>query len=346
MTEASPRVLGDHYVLTTRVAAAIDHEVWRATDRRTGRPCAVKIFTGSGTSDPSWPESFARDAERLEGLSHPGLAAAYAHGLIGDDPSHRWLAMAWIDGQEFSLLAKATAVPDQLDVIGQVAFALSGAHAGGVAHGAISLDDVLVHDGVATLVGFAPGAGAGLDEDLESLRQLGIDALVVDSDAPAELRRFVAWLSAPGDVRTDDAAEIGRVSLALAATLRAGDAATVVPVSAPGPAPDEASSRPDRERRRMRNRLILVGAIAVIGGGLLLRFVGEGGGQVTVPSVVHLPATAAARQLTTAGLKTHEQLLDGAVAAASGTVQSQSPHAGERVRAGSTVTITISGSGS
>jgi hypothetical protein len=160
---------------------------------------------------------------------------------------------------------------------------------------------------------------------------------------PPNVEDFMGWVTDPGrSTPPRDAGEIGRTALALATSLRAGAPAAVVPTAA-SPKTDPTDAEPrydDAERKQVRNRLIVLGTIVVVGGAALLRFVGEGGGHVSVPSVVGLPKDQAQLQLTKDSLNSSPQCVVGKDSG--GTIVSQLPLVGASVKAGSTVVINYS----
>jgi serine/threonine protein kinase len=346
-----PRTFGDRYVLGERITAGESREVWRAHDDVVGRQVALKIFFGPAANDPTWRTAFRHDAQRLVALSHPGIAKAYE---FGESDIEVWIAMAFFRATPLSgVIADdpPLAPADALDLIGQIAFALQAAHSAGVAHGALSPDNVLVReDGVAAVIGFALASGASRAADLAALGEVARDCLrgAIGAEAPpTEVEAFAGWVTGTTGAKPPaDAADIGRTALALAASLEGRSAAPIVPRRRPPPATDSRDPHHDADeasRRLVRNRLIALGAIVVLGGSALLYFV-QGGGEVTVPYVIGLPLNQAQIDLTSAGLR-DAQVYTPATIGSGGTVVSETPPAGVRVKAGSLVTLTISGSG-
>jgi serine/threonine protein kinase len=338
------RTFGDRYVLGDRITAGDTREVWQAHDDIVSRQVALKIFFGAPPADPAWRERFRHDASRLVALSHPGIAKVYDHD---ESEEEAWLAMAFVAGRPLAdLLADGSVdAATALDIVGQTAFAVQAAHDVGVAHGAIGPASIMIRpDGVVSLIGFAVASGARQADDLRALGELATHCLsgpaVSTSGLPPDVEDFMGWVTDAGHSTPRDAGEIGRTALALATSLRAGAPAAVVP-PAPSPATDPIDAEPrydDAERKQVRNRLIVLGTIVVVGGAALLRFVGESGGQVTVPSVVGLPVNQAQLQLTKDGLRSSPpQCVVGKDSG--GTVVSQLPLVGASVKAGSTVVI-------
>jgi beta-lactam-binding protein with PASTA domain len=97
----------------------------------------------------------------------------------------------------------------------------------------------------------------------------------------------------------------------------------------------------EEERKRVRNRLIALGAIVVIGGAILLRIFSSGAGQATVPAVTGLPFAQAQHQLNEVGLRASETLTTGPVGSI-GTVIAQDPPGGTRAKVGAVVHLTVS----
>jgi hypothetical protein len=341
----APRIFGDRYVLGERISAGESREVWRAHDDVVSRQVALKIFFGPSAIDPTWRRHFRQDAKHLVGLSHPGIAKVYEHGESNDET---WLAMALIDGEPLSqrLTSSPLGAAEGLDVVGQTALAIKAAHDVGLAHGALTARNLLIRaNGVVSVIGFAVGSKATPAGDLRALGNLAQDCIGSGRSSP-EVSDFIDWLTNPERRKPPtDAAEIGRTALALAASLAGKHGTSVVPsAKAPSAMDDTPGAAPrydEAERKMVRNRLITLGAIVVIGGGVLLRFVGEGGGDVTVPDVVGLPLDQAQITLTTDGLRDTQNVVTGPTDSG-GTVAAESPIAGSRVKAGSTVTLTIS----
>src|SRR5688572_18667642 len=92
--------------------------VYRAVDREDGGPVALK---DAACRDA---RRFAREAELLRGLSHPGIVRYVAHGSASARTS--FLAMEWLEGEDLSArLARAgLKIADALTLTARVAEAL------------------------------------------------------------------------------------------------------------------------------------------------------------------------------------------------------------------------------
>jgi len=115
-----------------------------------------------------------------------------------------------------------------------------------------------------------------------------------------------------------------------------------VPTDPQEATPAMTAAADDPGRVRVRNRLIALGAVVVVLGGILLWVLDRSSGPVetAVPDVVGLSVVAAQHALTHAALR-----VNNPGAAADATVVRQSPRAGIRVRVGSLVTLAVTGGG-
>jgi len=71
--------------------------VYRALDRTTGEPVAVKVLTGT---EPRYAERFAREVRVLADLRHGSIVRYVAHGT--SDGGQPYLAMEWLDGEDLA----------------------------------------------------------------------------------------------------------------------------------------------------------------------------------------------------------------------------------------------------
>lgn len=107
--------------------------VYRAVDRYSGELVALKLLRAE-LSGPDESERFAREAQLLSELSHPGIVAYVAHGKTPD--GQRFLAMEWLEGEDLGRRLAAGPLPlrDCLSLLAQIADALSIAHQRGIVH--------------------------------------------------------------------------------------------------------------------------------------------------------------------------------------------------------------------
>ena len=76
-------VIDQRFELERSVAAGGMGQIWRARDRVTGRPVAIKVMLGD---DATAHARFGREAALLADLRHPGVVEYVAHGSYAGAP--------------------------------------------------------------------------------------------------------------------------------------------------------------------------------------------------------------------------------------------------------------------
>lgn len=125
------RTIADRFELSDRAGVGAMGAVYRAIDRESGLPVAVKLMH---PGNESRIQRFMLEARVLAKLRHPGIVRYIAHGAtLTDEP---YLVMEWLDGRTLSdhLAAHRMSVGETVEMATQIADALVVAHAAGVAH--------------------------------------------------------------------------------------------------------------------------------------------------------------------------------------------------------------------
>jgi eukaryotic-like serine/threonine-protein kinase len=127
--------------------------VYRALDRVTGVPVALKVMTTHGKH----AQRFAQEARVLAELNHPAIVRYVAHGET--EQGQPYLAMEWLAGEDLAqrLATSRLTVGESLDVARRVAQGLAAAHARGLVHRDVKPSNVLLVEGQparATLLDF------------------------------------------------------------------------------------------------------------------------------------------------------------------------------------------------
>jgi Protein kinase domain/Domain of unknown function (DUF4440) len=159
--------------------------VYQATDRRLGRPVAIKLIADDHASDTAFRDRFEREAQLTASIDHPNVIPVYAAGEIDDQ---LYLATRYVDGTDLhQTLRREGPLPPHraADVVNQVALALDAAHAAGLVHRDVKPANVLLSNGHAYLSDF----GLTRPVDVETkLTDTGEPLGTVDFMSPEQLR--------------------------------------------------------------------------------------------------------------------------------------------------------------
>ncbi len=120
--------------------------VYRAVQRKLGRPVAIKLLPAELATRDGVEARFEREARALAQLNHPGIVALHDFGRTAG--GHLFIVMECVDGTDLSRLIHAEggglSVPHALEIVGQVCDALQYAHGRGFVHRDIKPGNVLV----------------------------------------------------------------------------------------------------------------------------------------------------------------------------------------------------------
>nr|MBP6608627.1 protein kinase [Deltaproteobacteria bacterium] len=143
LQELSPgSVVSERFQIERMAGSGGMGAVYRAVDRQTQQPVAVKVlFDGADKA------RFHREALLLAELSHPGIVSYVAHGHT--DGGHPFLAMQWLPGHDLAerLRHGGLNLKEALHLARRVAEALSVAHGRGVVHRDIKPSNLFLVDG-------------------------------------------------------------------------------------------------------------------------------------------------------------------------------------------------------
>lgn len=147
------RKFGPYRVLSLLGAGGMG-EVYLAEDTRLRRRVALKLLPSEFTHDPERIRRFEREARAASALNHPNIVTIYEIGQI--DGAY-FIATELVEGQtlrDFMPLAR-TRMKEALNVVTQVADALSAAHAAGIVHRDVKPENIMLRpDGYVKVVDF------------------------------------------------------------------------------------------------------------------------------------------------------------------------------------------------
>ncbi len=137
-------IIGDRFVVGTLAGHGSMGAVFRALDRATGKPVAIKVLS---QHDADAVSRFEHEARVLAELAHPHIVQHVAHGATKNGTPY--LVMEWLEGQSLAAkLQKGRLSPaDSLGLTTQIASALAAAHARGIVHRDIKPSNIFLVNG-------------------------------------------------------------------------------------------------------------------------------------------------------------------------------------------------------
>ncbi len=166
------RVLPDRYHLEEEIGRGGMATVFRAEDRKVGRPVAIKILH-SDVSHSVRRERFLREIQVSKTLIHPNILPVYDSGSAND---LIFYTMPFVEGESLrDRLTRegALPVPTVLQITGDVASALDFAHTRNVVHRDIKPENILLQGDRALVADFGVALGRS-EAGAERLTQTGV----------------------------------------------------------------------------------------------------------------------------------------------------------------------------
>jgi serine/threonine-protein kinase len=117
--------------------------IFRATDKRTGRPVAIKVPHPEMEADPVFFERFHREQEIGRKLDHPGVMKVFTN----DHSSQHYMVMEWVEGRLLrQLMNEQKKFPAEraVKIALQIASAIEYIHGHGVVHRDLKPENIMV----------------------------------------------------------------------------------------------------------------------------------------------------------------------------------------------------------
>ncbi|WP_437534189.1 protein kinase [Sorangium sp. So ce726] len=137
-------IVADRFEIEGHASSGGMAQIFRAHDRLTGEPVALKILQRTG---PQESHRFRREAHALAALRHPGVVGYVAHGTT--EGGQLYLAMQWLSGETLAerLLREPLTVPESLSLGVHVASTLGALHRLGIVHRDLKPSNLLLVGG-------------------------------------------------------------------------------------------------------------------------------------------------------------------------------------------------------
>ena len=143
-----------HYRIVSLLGRGGMGEVYAADDTRLGRKVAIKILPPALAGDAERLRRFTQEAKAASALNHPSILTIHD---VDEMDGHPFLVTEFIEGQTLRerLRRQVLSLRDAVEIAGQVASALSAAHAAGIVHRDVKPENIMLReDGHAKLVDF------------------------------------------------------------------------------------------------------------------------------------------------------------------------------------------------
>jgi TolB-like protein/Flp pilus assembly protein TadD len=182
-----------HYQIERQLGAGGMGVVYLAHDTRLGRPAALKLLRPDLTQDHERMRRFRREARAASALNHPNILTIYEVGQA-DSPvgDAHFIAAEFVDGQTLRAVCQRAGLTlgAALDILIQVAGALSAAHEAGIVHRDIKPENIMLRkDGLVKALDF------GLAKLTEQAAPTQSDSFARATTQPGAVMGTISYMS-------------------------------------------------------------------------------------------------------------------------------------------------------
>src|SRR5215467_4525216 len=131
------------YEIRSKIGEGGMGEVYLAQDTKLDRKVALKILPAELATNDHRMRRFVQEAKAASALNHPNIITIYE---IDETDSGRFIATEFIDGKTLRQHMRGLSIKlaEALEIITQVAGALTAAHAAGIIHRDIKPENIMV----------------------------------------------------------------------------------------------------------------------------------------------------------------------------------------------------------
>lgn len=147
MTLTPGSLFGNRFDIDRMVARGGMGVIYRAHDRYTGQPVALKLLLSAEAPEAAAAERFICEAQLLAQLRHPHVVSYVAHGQTPE--GQLFLATGWLDGEDLAsrLATLGLTLAESLLCIRTAAAGLQAAHERGIIHRDVKPGNLFLRDG-------------------------------------------------------------------------------------------------------------------------------------------------------------------------------------------------------
>src|SRR5262245_30045371 len=133
----------DHYSITAPLGAGGMGQVYRARDTRLERDVAIKVLPNGFFTDADRLRRFEQEARATSALNHPNILTVHDVGSHAGVP---YIVSELLEGEDLRAHLNHGALPvrETLQYARQIAAGLAAAHARGIVHRDLKLENVFV----------------------------------------------------------------------------------------------------------------------------------------------------------------------------------------------------------
>jgi serine/threonine protein kinase len=180
--ELSANTTLSHYRIVSKIGEGGMGEVYLAQDTKLDRKVALKILPADVAAHPDRMKRFVQEARAASSLNHPNIITIHE---IGETASGYFIGTEFIDGETLRerMSRGGVELSDTLDIVLQVASALTAAHGAGIVHRDIKPENIMLRrDGIVKVLDFGLAKlveQTPLDAEAETRMQVQTQAGVI-----------------------------------------------------------------------------------------------------------------------------------------------------------------------